>query len=162
MKNERGFTLIELLAVIVVLASIAVITLPDTLGFTDDAKRDAAKSSAISYISAVSKVIAVGTGESINDVVSTPDGCYQMDAIKLFKVSTKGKVPTNGIIIIESNQVAGYSLVIDGSHVVTRKNMSEDVIVSDSTKAKSCSTLAPLLTKYTATSYKSYIQGMES
>ena len=50
MQNKKGFTLIELLAVIVVLAIIALITVPQVLGFTDSARKGAAKTSVLNYI----------------------------------------------------------------------------------------------------------------
>ena len=48
--KKNGFTLIELLAVIVILAVIALIATPTILGVIDNAKKGAAKSSALGYI----------------------------------------------------------------------------------------------------------------
>lgn len=51
--NKRGFTLIELLAIIVILAIIAVITVPIILNIIENAKRGAARSSALGYADAI-------------------------------------------------------------------------------------------------------------
>ena len=57
---KKGFTLIELLAVIVILAIIALIATPIILGVVENARKSAAGSSALGYIDAVEKEIALG------------------------------------------------------------------------------------------------------
>ena len=51
--NKKGFTLIELLAIIVILAIIAVITVPIILNIIENARRGAARSSALGYADAI-------------------------------------------------------------------------------------------------------------
>ena len=53
MKNKRGFTLIELLAVIVILAIIALIAVPIVLNMINQARKSAARSSALGYIDSI-------------------------------------------------------------------------------------------------------------
>ena len=59
--KQKGFTLIELLAVIVILAIIAVIATPLVLNTIDDARKGAAKSSALNYIDCVENYIALSS-----------------------------------------------------------------------------------------------------
>ena len=129
-KNNKGFTLIELLAGIVVLAIIALITVPQVLGFTDSARKGAAKTSVLNYIDAFEKTYAVGlvdgTGSS-----SLSNGYYKMSKISTMNVDAKGKVPTAGWIKVESNQVVGFSLVIDDKYVVTSNDTSNEPTVAD-------------------------------
>ena len=51
--NKKGFTLIELLAIIVILAIIAVITVPIILNIIENARRGAARSSALGYADSI-------------------------------------------------------------------------------------------------------------
>ena len=66
MKNNKGFTLIELLAVIVILAIIALIATPTILGVIEKARKGAAESSALGYIDAVEKQIAIDMLDEID------------------------------------------------------------------------------------------------
>ena len=56
---KKGFTLIELLAVIVILAIIALIATPIILGVIEKARKGSAESSALGYVDAVEKQIAI-------------------------------------------------------------------------------------------------------
>ena len=58
MKKNKGFTLIELLAVIVILAIIALIASPIIIGLIDDARKEAAASSAHGILKASENVFA--------------------------------------------------------------------------------------------------------
>ena len=62
MKRKNGFTLIELLVVIVILAIIALVAVPIVLNMIENAKKNAAKSSALGYIEA----IEYGNGIALN------------------------------------------------------------------------------------------------
>ena len=59
MKSNKGFTLIELLAVIVILAIIALIATPTILGVIETARKGSAEQSALGYIDAVEKQVAI-------------------------------------------------------------------------------------------------------
>ena len=52
-NNKKGFTLIELLAIIVILAIIAVITVPIILNIIENARKGAARNSALGYADAI-------------------------------------------------------------------------------------------------------------
>ena len=57
MKNKKGFTLIELLAVILILAIIALVTVPIVINMIENARRKAAIDTAYGYIQAVEYAI---------------------------------------------------------------------------------------------------------
>ncbi len=59
MKSNKGFTLIELLAVIVILAIIALIATPTILSVIETARKGSAESSALGYIDALEKQVAI-------------------------------------------------------------------------------------------------------
>lgn len=110
MKKNKGFTLIELLAVIVILAIIALIATPIILGVIEDARKSSAESSALGYIDAVEKQIAIDmlktdAGEETTDrIVYTPDTAITVDDIGN-KVTVKGTKPTSGSIKIDADGV---------------------------------------------------------
>ena len=62
--KKKGFTLIELLAVIVILAIIAIIATPTIVGVIEKARTGAAKASALGYIDAVEKYMALAELDS--------------------------------------------------------------------------------------------------
>ena len=117
-KNNKGFTLIELLAVIVVLAIIALITVPQVLGFTDSARRGSAETSAMNYVDAVNNRIAVSKMDAdlSNDITNgTKD-------ISDIEVDVKGKKPTNGTVEIQNGSVVSAELELDGKDIICKKN----------------------------------------
>ena len=73
MKSNKGFTLIELLAVIVILAIIALIATPTILGVIETARKGSAESSALGYIDAVEKQVAIDMLDTANAVVTIPE-----------------------------------------------------------------------------------------
>ena len=75
--KKKGFTLIELLAVIVILAIIALIATPTILGVIEKAKKGAAESSALGYIDAVEKQIAINALDSSK--TNIVDAVYETD-----------------------------------------------------------------------------------
>lgn len=130
MQNKKGFTLIELLAVIVVLAIIALITVPQVLGFTDSARKGAAKTSALNYIDAIEKTYAEGLVEGTT--TSIPTGYYEVAIFSyLMNIQAKGKVPTSGWVHVEGSQITGFSLVFDEKYVVTSSDTSNEPTVTD-------------------------------
>lgn len=140
MKKNKGFTLIELLAVIVILAIIALIATPIILGVIEDARKSSAESSALGYIDAVEKQIAIDmlktdAGEETTDrIVYTPGTAITVADIG-DKVTVKGTKPTSGSIEIDADGVistgtclqitlggTSYKVEYDGSKATATAN----------------------------------------
>ena len=113
MKSNKGFTLIELLAVIVILAIIALIATPTILGVIETARKGSAESSALGYIDAVEKQVAINQVKNENLI---NDGTYN---VPMTGITVKGEAPTKGWLKIEKGMVTNYSFVI-GKYVVTK------------------------------------------
>ena len=111
--KRKGFTLIELLAVIVVLAIIALITTPTILGVIEKARKGASEQSALGYIDAVEKQVAINQVKNENLI---NDGTYN---VPMTGITVKGEAPTKGWLTIEKGLVINYSFVI-GKYVVTK------------------------------------------
>lgn len=121
-KNTKGFTLVELLAVIVILAIIALIATPIILGVIDDARKGAAKSSALGYVDAVEKSIAL---ELVSDTsYSIPSA---ITSANMNNVSVKGDKPSDVSLALDSAgsvtdgtiTVNGYTVTFKGGAVST-------------------------------------------
>jgi type IV pilus assembly protein PilA len=100
MKSNKGFTLIELLAVIVILAIIALIATPTILGVIETARQGSAESSALGYIDAVEKQIAIDMLDANNKVVTI--GNNGAISVPVTNLSVKGTAPTSGTITYSS------------------------------------------------------------
>ena len=109
--KKKGFTLIELLAVIVILAIIALIAIPVITNVIEKAKKGAAESSALGYLSAVENQVAINAVDtSKEDIV---DGEYEVSVLASKGVTVKGNGPKSGTVTITKGQVTACSLVID-------------------------------------------------
>ena len=107
--KKKGFTLIELLAVIVILAVIALISMPLVLNTIDESRRSAANESANSYVSAVETAI-------VSDMINSN---YTYDGQKTFNIINKGKIIKNNDKELEINingiyPSDGYVVIKDG------------------------------------------------
>ena len=111
--KKTGFTLIELLAVIVILAIIALIATPTILGVIEKARKGAAEQSALGYIDAVEKQVAIN---QVKNESLINDGTYN---VPMTGITVKGESPTKGWLKIEKGMVTNYSFVI-GKYVVTK------------------------------------------
>ena len=111
--KKTGFTLIELLAVIVILAIIALIATPTILGVIEKARKGASEQSALGYIDAVEKQVAIN---QVKDENLINDGTYN---VPMTDITVKGEAPTKGWLKIEKGMVTNYSFVI-GKYVVTK------------------------------------------
>ena len=129
---KKGFTLIELLATIVILAVIALITIPTIVGVVEKTRRNAAKQSANMYKKMIGDSIAI---DSINSKMHT-SGIYQVDeenstiynsSEDKIKVYGKGELPSEGYVCLdEKMSVGNYSLKI-GNYIVIKTNDIVDV-----------------------------------
>lgn len=70
-KNNKGFTLIELLAVIVILAIIALIATPIVLNMISNARKSAARSSALGYVDSINSFIPLAESSSDLEITDT-------------------------------------------------------------------------------------------
>ena len=111
--KKKGFTLIELLAVIVILAIIALIATPTILGVIEKARKGASEQSALGYIDAVEKQVAINQVKNENLI---NDGTYN---VPMTGITVKGEAPIKGWLKIEKGMVTNYSFVI-GKYVVTK------------------------------------------
>ena len=111
--KRKGFTLIELLAVIVILAIIALIATPMILGVIEKSRKGASEQSALGYIDAVEKQVAINQVKNENLI---NDGTYN---VPMTGITVKGESPTKGWLKIEKGMVTNYSFVI-GKYVVTK------------------------------------------
>ena len=119
MKNKKGFTLIELLAVIVVLSVVALITVPTVLGIIESSRKSSAEKSALGYIDAIEKSIAIGV---IKGKVYENKEDYVYDEIE---INIKGKIPTAGMYSLENNSVTNAVFCIDGYTVNYSNNKAK-------------------------------------
>ena len=128
MKRKNGFTLIELLAVIVILAIIALIAVPVVLNMIENARKNAAKSSALGYIDSIEYGNGIVEASSSGDI--NIDGYYSIEGTDVDvttinnKVKSKGEKPVSGTITVENGIVTnanicveGYTVVYDGKEV---------------------------------------------
>ena len=125
--KRKGFTLIELLAVIVILAIIALIATPTILGVIEKARKGSAEQSALGYIDAVEKQVAINQVKNENLI---NDGTYN---VPMTDITVKGEAPTKGWLKIEKGMVTNYSFVI-GKYVITKG--SETVKGDEPTKSE--------------------------
>lgn len=137
--NKKGFTLIELLAVIVILAIIALISMPIIIGIIDDARRGAAEDSAYGVVQAadyyyVQQLYSTGGsfsgytcsfGPEENGVTSCNDADKGLP-LKATKptagtvtISSDGKVTTTGL------EINGFTLTQDADGKFKAKKSSE-------------------------------------
>ena len=109
-RNTKGFTLVELLAVIVILAIIALIATPIILGVIEDARKGAAKSSALGYADALEKSIAIAMVKSDTTYVA-PTKITDVNAVN----NIKGDKPTEvDLTLDDAGTVQSGTIKING------------------------------------------------
>jgi prepilin-type N-terminal cleavage/methylation domain-containing protein len=122
MHSKKGFTLLELLAVIVILAMIALITVPILLGTIEGSKVGAARDSGYGYIQA----IKIALGElKLEPGQGKLTGTYQIKDGNLSRngttidvtVSYKGSKPT-GTVTLNEGEIETAKLAIDGVDLI--------------------------------------------
>ena len=115
MKNRKGFTLIELLAVIIILAIIALIAVPVILNMINQARKSAARSSALGYVEAIEYNNGFAELEQAGYTKITGDDIDISD----INIKLKGKKPSSGIVTINSSgKVENATLCINNYTVV--------------------------------------------
>ena len=133
--RKKGFTLIELLAVIVILAVIALITIPMILGVIEKSRKAAFKDSVYGIIESADLYIASNLGVPDGEFVCNGKKCYKEEQ----KLNFKGEVPISGTVLIENNKVS-VSFLSNGKYCAngTREELkiSDDCISLDETEAE--------------------------
>ena len=110
-NKNKGFTLIELLAVIVIIALVAIITIPIVGNIVEGAKKNASKDSAYGYIDAIEYTNSLG--EFSGDYDELKDGTYRVSELSS-NLTFKGNKPTYGNVTIEKGVVTSANLCIGG------------------------------------------------
>ena len=118
--KKKGFTLIELLAVIVILAVVALISMPLVLNTIDKAKKGAAEESANSYVSAIETAIVsdmMNSNYNYNPEQTftlSDNGKKIVNGEKELEINIKGTYPTSGSVVIKDAIVKSAELKVSG------------------------------------------------
>lgn len=122
MMRQKGFTLIELLAVIVILAIISLVAIPLIINVVEEAKKNIAISSTLSYIDAIEKQIEINNINGNNNIPT--DGIERDVEFYKDKVKATGKVPKDGTITIgNQGKVVNYSVQMNEYIVESLENI---------------------------------------
>ncbi len=125
MRRKNGFTLLEVLAVIVVLAIVALITVPLVMNVIDNAKRGSFESSAYGIISSGEYYIAKKAFKNENYAGEILDLPEAKD-----KLGYKGSVPTDGKLIIKDKE--NLALMMHDTRFCAIKEFDQDrVTITD-------------------------------
>ncbi len=154
--KKKGFTLVELLAVIVIIAVVALITIPMILNVIEEARKNSYKESAMGYVDAIEKKIVKDqlkntntdyTGEySINKETITKKNENAalipiLDTISL-TLKIKGTLPDTGNVVIDKKGVASGKFYY-GDYLVTLNGEKYNVeIVTNGSTSSSGDTSA--------------------
>ena len=119
--KRKGFTLIELLGVIVVLAVIALITIPVILGVIEKARKEAFRDSVYGIMASTDIYIAGNYDVTNDEFVCDGTTCSN----KKSGLKFKGKVPISGSVLVEDNTVSA-KFISDGVYCAygTRENLT--------------------------------------
>ncbi len=130
--KKQGFTLVELLAVIVIIAVVALITIPMILNVIEEARKNSYKESARGYVDAIEKRIVK---EQLKNTNTDYTGMYSIREEKITKTSEtatlipildtisltlkiKGTLPDKGNVVIDKKGVTSGKFYY-GDYLVT-------------------------------------------
>ena len=122
--KKKGFTLIELLAVIVILAVIALISMPLVLNTIDKAKKGAA-------IESANGVISAAENKYMSSMI-TGDKDTRFDFPSDTKLSIKGTRPTSGTVVVDKSGNISATLEINGYCIEKKFNEISPKVVEKS------------------------------
>ncbi len=115
---KKGFTIIELLAIIVILAIVALITVPVIRNLISKSKRTAAIDEAYVYIDAVESNSGLGALDP--NYIKLDDTCYDVTDSVFNNLKIKGKKPEAGQVCMNKHRVESAILFVDGFKVTVR------------------------------------------
>lgn len=113
---KKGFTLIELLAVIVVLAVVSLIAIPQTSRVIKRANLNAAMLGAESYANAVE---LYSITSELKGLGSVKDGIYEIGSLN---INVKGKAPKSGVFTVKAGKVVDAKLCVNDYSVDVKNN----------------------------------------
>lgn len=136
--KKQGFTLIELLAVIVILAVIALIATPLITNTINNARKNADRESARSYVSTVEEKITEAMLEYPNLVVETGPtnasgnavrewACTNCGANNKVTIDFKGTAPTKATLKWNAGKISGTLLYTNGCWTVAEDGTLTEV-----------------------------------
>lgn len=138
MRSEKGFTLMEILAVIILLAVIALITIPIITGIINESKMEAFKGTAYGLVDSArifytKKVMNHEEGEEITfNYVGGVESSTKVDAY----LDYNGEKPKSGLLTIRGDGKV-LLVIYDGSYCA-RKNYTEAQVVVSATAEGDC------------------------
>lgn len=139
--RQKGFTLIELLAVIVILAIIALIATPMVLNTIDNARKGAAKSSALAYVNAIEQYmissmldsskpqLQAGVRYQLSSTsyevasIAVPEEVFINDLIEL-----KGDKPESGYVTVTKEGTVDTIEMVMNNYPITCSGSSCEVV----------------------------------
>lgn len=145
MKKNKGFTLIELLAVIVILAIIALIATPIILGVIEDARKSSAESSALGYVDAVEKQIALDmlASEADSAIITDYVPGQDINNVPISGLKVNGTTPTAGTIKTTTDGVVTTGTCLQIKLGGTEYKVEYDGSKAKATAGETCPTTTP-------------------
>ena len=146
---KKGFTLVELLAVIVILAIIALITVPLIINIVESSRKGAARSSAYGYMEGVnifySKELLKGSNFTLNGTLNVDENGYLEDN----KIEVEGTMAKGGHLTYNNGKVSEGCLTINEYKVSIENdevtNVEKGSCDGTSTESEEEEVLAPCL-----------------
>ena len=120
--RKKGFTLIELLAVIVILAILALITVPIVLKLVNNARRDSSVRSAENYLDGVKKAVmndAINSEAEIDECEIQSDGNLICNGNVPLTIDVDGKKPTSGTINFSGGTISDVTDIRFGKYYIS-------------------------------------------
>ena len=143
--RKKGFTLIELLAVIVILAIIALISVPLILNVIADSKKGAFKSTAYGIIEAAeleyAQSILKGNKQAVTFTYT--DG-VETSSVNGINLNYKGTKPKNGTVSINSSGEIAIA-IHDGKYCAKKDYDEERVTISEKNKDECKIVIPPIV-----------------
>lgn len=143
--NKKGFTLIELLAVIIVLAIIALISIPVVLNIITKAEEKAFIDSGYGLLKAAEFNYTESVIDGNNGLATYTFSNGEETSLE--KLLIKGVVPKDGLINVDKNGNTELALH-DGKYCLT-KNFSDSKILTSEKSVEEClSNINPIIAKF--------------